>query len=85
MTLDHLFAQSGQQDNMEIVHCEDRWQVYHRLKELDIPCRCRAHQPLQVEVNSAQTAIQIWSVVKQISSSRRDLVLRLNQCWRIKA
>ncbi|MCG8367517.1 MAG: hypothetical protein MJA27_29805 [Pseudanabaenales cyanobacterium] len=85
MTLGNLSPQPEQPDNMAIVHCEDRWQVYHRLKELDIPCRCRAHQPLKVEVNSTQAAIQVWSVTMQISKPRQDLVQWLKYCWRIRA
>ena len=85
MILDNLSAQPEQPDNMAIVQCQDRWQVYHRLKDLDIPCRCRSHQPLRVEVNSAQSAILVWSVVMQISRPRQDLVQWLNHCWRIRA
>lgn len=84
MLLDNLSAQPEQPDNMAIVYCEDRWQVYHRLKTLDIPCWCRSHQPLKVEVNSPQAAIQVWSVVRQISKPRQDLVQWLNHCWRIR-
>ncbi|MDJ0707702.1 MAG: hypothetical protein QNJ46_30870 [Leptolyngbyaceae cyanobacterium MO_188.B28] len=85
MSLDNLSAQPDPADNLAIIHCKDRWQVYHRLKELNIPCRCRAHQPLKVEVNSPHAAILIWSVVKQTSKPRQDLVQWLKHCWRIKA
>ena len=84
MSLDNISVQPEQQNSMAIVHCEDRWQVYHRLKELNIPCQCRAHQPLKVEANSAQAAIQIWSVVRQISNPRQNLAQWLKHCWRIK-
>lgn len=31
----------------------DRWQIYHRLQELEIPCRCRTHESLS---NSSPTS-----------------------------
>ncbi len=61
-----------------------RWQIYHRLCELEIPCRCAAHQPLTIELNSAIAAFQLWSVVKQISTSRIELVDWLERCWRFR-
>ena len=59
----------------------DRWQVYQRLIELDIPCYCAINQPLQVELSSSQVAIQVWSVVRQFTSSRQDLICNLENCW----
>ncbi|MDJ0707766.1 MAG: hypothetical protein QNJ46_31205 [Leptolyngbyaceae cyanobacterium MO_188.B28] len=85
MSLDNSSIQPELLDSMVTIHCEDRWQVYHRLRELNISCRCQAHQPLKVEVNSAQDAIQIWCVVRQVSNPRRDLVQWLKHCWRITA
>ncbi|MCY7321700.1 MAG: hypothetical protein LH660_07830 [Phormidesmis sp. CAN_BIN36] len=61
-----------------------RWQVYHRLRELEISCRCAAHQPLTIQVNSAIAAFQLWSVVKQVSTSRLELVDWLERCWRLR-
>lgn len=59
----------------------DRWQAYHRLQTLDINCSCAMEQPLKVEVNSPLAAIQLWSVVRQITASRSELVLWLDNCW----
>ena len=59
----------------------DRWFVYHRLQELEIPCQCSSNQPLQVEVNNTISAIQLWSISKQLTGTRQDLINWLNQCW----
>lgn len=68
---------------MTEVDCGDRWQVYFRLQELDIPCQCKSYQPLLVDIQSAQALIQVWSVVKRISTPRSDLSAGLNQCLRL--
>ena len=62
----------------------DRWQIYHRLQALDISCQCETNKPLQVKVDDIRTAIQLWSVAKQVTSPRGELVQWLNQCWQIK-
>lgn len=67
-------------DQMIEVQCEDRWQVYHRLRELEISCWCSCYQPLKVQVTGAVTAIQIWSVVK-LTMPRQTLVHWLETCW----
>ncbi|TAF06351.1 MAG: hypothetical protein EAZ77_12390 [Nostocales cyanobacterium] len=66
------------------VSWSDRWQVYQRLNELDIPCRCESNQPLQVQINNLQIAVQLWSVVRQFKASRQDLICTLEDCWRIR-
>ena len=62
----------------------DRWQVYYRLNELDIPCHCRTNQTLQVEITNPQIALQVWSVVRQVKASRQDLVCHLNTCFLLR-
>ncbi len=59
----------------------DRWIVYHRLQDLQIPCHCCTNQPLQVQLTSPTAVIQLWSVVKQYSASRRELIDWLTNCW----
>lgn len=59
----------------------DRWQIYRRLQELQIPCQCAAHQPLQVEIHSSNAAIQLWSAIRQVSAPRDELVDWLDRCW----
>lgn len=61
----------------------DRWQVYHRLQELSIPCECSSNQPLQVEIGNATAAVQLWSVTRQLTASRQDLIYILKRCWQI--
>ncbi|TAG71568.1 MAG: hypothetical protein EAZ23_17790 [Oscillatoriales cyanobacterium] len=51
----------------------DRWQVYKRLQELEIPCWCAVDQPLRAKVNT----------VRQVSAPRRELVQLLECCWQI--
>lgn len=65
------------------VCCEDRWQVYHRLKELEISCQCSGFQPLTVNIQTATEALQLWSIVKRVSQTRHDLVMTLTQSWQL--
>lgn len=62
----------------------DRWQIYYRLQALGISCQCQTNQPLQVKIDDTLTAIQLWSVTKQCTASRPELVHWLNRCWAIK-
>ncbi|MCC5630455.1 Asr1405/Asl0597 family protein [Nostoc sphaeroides] len=64
------------------VNWADRWQVYQRLKELDIPCSCQANQPLQVEIGSPMTVVQLWSVIRRLTASRQDQIWTLEHCWK---
>ncbi len=64
------------------VCCEDRWQVYHRLQELDIMCQCSSYQPLQVNLQTPTEVIQLWSVVRRVSQPRQALIALLNQSWK---
>ncbi len=59
----------------------DRWQVYRRLQELEIPCQCQTNQALTVEIGSIAAAIQLWSVVRQLNTERQDLIEVLERCW----
>lgn len=63
------------------VQGSDRWQMYYRLQTLDISCQCKTNRPLQVKLDSILTAIQIWSVAKQCTASRQELVDWLDRCW----
>lgn len=67
------------------VQCPDRWQVYHRLKALDISCQCKTNRPLQVKLDNTISAIQLWSVTKQCTASRQELVDWLDRCWLLKS
>lgn len=63
------------------VNWADRWQIYQRLQELDVPCWCEPNQPLKVEFLSPVTVVQLWSVMRQFTSSRQDLIDSLEINW----
>ncbi|BAY09703.1 Asr1405/Asl0597 family protein [Calothrix sp. NIES-2098] len=63
------------------VNWADRWQVYQRLQELEIPCWCESNQPLTVEISSPIAAIQLWSLMRQFTHNRQDLIWSLEKCW----
>ena len=66
------------------VNWADRWQVYHRLQELGVPCRCRANEPLQVEINTPIATMQLWSILKRLTASRSESLIWLESCWQTK-
>lgn len=59
----------------------DRWQVYQRLQELSIACRCTVTGQLEVEIHSPLTIVQLRSVIQQFTRSRGELVGWLERCW----
>jgi hypothetical protein len=67
------------------VNWGDRWQVYHRLQALEIPCQCATNKPLKIQLDSTKTAIQLWSVTRQFTASRDELVQWLECCWQMKS
>jgi hypothetical protein len=75
------------QMNSEMVEiiCSDRWSTYQRLQALEIPCLCSYYQPLKAQISSVTSAIQVWSVVRQLQMSRQALVIHLNDCWQLSA
>ncbi len=58
-----------------------RWQIYHRLQELKIPCWCPADGSLRVEVNDSIAAVLVRSTVQQFVAPRQELVDWLERCW----
>lgn len=58
-----------------------RWQIFSRLQELNIACECAGYKPLKVDYSNVLDVIQIWSVVKQFSAPKNELVSFLNKCW----
>ncbi len=76
-----------QPDNSEVIEVNswaDRWQVYRRLQELGIPCSCEVEQPLRVQINNPNQAVQLSSVLKQFTASRGELVQNLERSWNIE-
>lgn len=59
----------------------ERWNVFKRLQELSIPCQCTCGQPLQVRVETATAAIQVWSVIKQLTLPSVSSIEHLKRCW----
>ncbi|MCC5599878.1 hypothetical protein LC653_00480 [Nostoc sp. CHAB 5784] len=76
------FSSEIESNHLVEVNWADRWQVYQRLKELDIPCSCTANQPLKVEIGSPMTAVQLWSVIRRLTASRQDQIWTLECCWK---
>jgi hypothetical protein len=63
------------------------WQmalVQRRLGELGIST-CWHDQDFYLEVSDERAAVQLWSVVHQLSAPRTQLVAWLETCWRIPA
>lgn len=63
------------------IYWADRWLVYQRLQELAIPCSCATNQPLTVEIAHATAAVQLWSVIRQVTARRQDLIAALERSW----
>lgn len=62
----------------------ERWSIYRRLRELEIPCQCATNRPLSVELNCPYAIAQLCSVVKQSTASRSKLIDWLEECWQMK-
>lgn len=61
-----------------------RWQAYLRLQELSIPCCCSEDGHLRVEINHVVIAVQLRSVIQQITAPRQALIDLLEKCWKVK-
>ncbi|MGF1568557.1 MAG: Asr1405/Asl0597 family protein [Nodosilinea sp.] len=59
----------------------DRWSIYHRLQELNIPCACPADGTLRVEANYATDLVLARSAIRQFLTSRQEDVSWLERCW----
>lgn len=58
-----------------------RWQIRHRLQELDIVCECLADGRLRVLADTPAALIQLRSVLQQWSLSSQALADQLERCW----
>ena len=63
------------------IHRSDRWSVYRRLRELNIPCWCPEDGSLWVEINPCIHGILLRSTVQQFVSTRSELTHWLERCW----
>ena len=59
----------------------ERWSVYRRLKELDIPCWCPQDGSLCIEIDCCINAILLRSTIQQFISTRSESVAWLERCW----
>jgi hypothetical protein len=59
----------------------DRWLIYHRLKELMIPCACPEDGSLRVDVDNAIDVVLVRSTVQQFIAPRHELLNWLERCW----
>lgn len=71
----------GQPDRVLAVKWAYRWDIFRRLTALGIDCQCSTNEPLLVNLHGPTTAIQIWSVVRQSSADRQQLISWLDNCW----
>ncbi|HAX80893.1 MAG TPA: hypothetical protein DCY88_34920 [Cyanobacteria bacterium UBA11372] len=67
-----------------LVQRGDRWQVYQRLQELGIACLCSSDGYLTAAINTPTEALQLWSVVRQLTAKRREMTFWLHRCWHSK-
>jgi len=65
------------------VNWGDRWQTYHRLAELEIPCKFSTGKLLEVIVKTPTAALQVWSVGRQQKIQRRQIIDWLEHCFKI--
>ncbi|MGB0561919.1 MAG: Asr1405/Asl0597 family protein [Spirulinaceae cyanobacterium] len=61
----------------------NRWFMYRRLQELDIPCTCQPHRPIRVHCRSVLDAVQCWSIAQRLTQPRYDLAQTLEACWQM--
>ncbi|MEM9540911.1 MAG: Asr1405/Asl0597 family protein [Cyanobacteria bacterium P01_E01_bin.42] len=72
--------------NVEVLAIEktDRWSIYRRLQELDIPCNCNIEKPLEAQIATPTAALQLWSIARYYRSSREQLLDFLDDCWQTR-
>jgi len=63
----------------------DRWSIYQRLQELNIPCACPTDGTLRVDVNHATALVLARSAIRQFMTSRADDIDWLDRCWETPA
>ena len=60
-------------------HC---WNIYRRLQDLSIQCSLSTGKPLEVAIKDPQEIVQVWSVIRQVTASRSELLNWLENCWK---
>ena len=64
-----------------LIPYHQRWQIYHRLQELNVPCSCMSDGSLQVQIDNWIAAILLHSTVIQFTASRLSFIDLLQRCW----
>ncbi|MGD1901693.1 MAG: Asr1405/Asl0597 family protein [Geitlerinemataceae cyanobacterium] len=59
----------------------DRLSISRRLQELAIGCEAKQAKRLRVCIRNCCDAIQVWSVVQQVTAPRCALLTHLEKCW----
>ena len=72
-------------DQVISLHGSSRWEVYYRLQVLGIPCECSMEEPLRASISTPNAALQVWSIVRQITLPRHELANWLQGCWELEA
>jgi hypothetical protein len=82
-TIDSSASQYFQETTCTLVEVDRlaRWDVYLRLQELAIPCMCKLGEPLRVQVDSPNAAIQLRCVIQAVTAPRAFQVNHLERCW----
>lgn len=75
-------AQHGQ---IVMIPRYDRWSLYRRLQELQIPCVCCPDGSLRADVSHGLALVLLRSAVQQLTASRAELVSWLSRCWAIQS
>ncbi|WP_072143586.1 Asr1405/Asl0597 family protein [Pseudanabaena sp. 'Roaring Creek'] len=71
--------------NQEIsIDGSDRWDLYYRLQELDIPCQCSSHRPLTVQISNPNHLLQVWCVIRRMNASRKEMIQLLKNNWQVR-
>lgn len=60
----------------------DRLSIAQRLRELAIGCEAYHAKRLRVCIQNCTDAIQVWSVLQQVTAPRCVLLTHLEKCWK---
>ena len=63
------------------INRSERWCVYRRLQELNIPCWCPEDGTLWIEIDRCIHAILLRSTIQQFVGTRSELTDWLERCW----
>lgn len=66
---------------LETIDSVTRWNVYYRLRELEVSCQIKYNKPLSVQINTITEVLQFRSVLRHMTASRRECLDWLEKCW----